>query len=102
MTYDPADHTIDEVREYLDQHPDEAAAVLAAEQARGDDARSTLVNSLQSQAGREGEPVEGGETPDVPKDIDAGHPTGEYPTEGTFGYNADDVGLADAGGETGS
>ena len=101
MTYDPGSHTIEEVQAYLADHPDETAAVLAAEQARGDDARSTLVNSLQSREGREGE--EGGETPDVPEDIDAGHPTGEYPTEGTFGYNADDVALGDAGGgETGS
>lgn len=30
-TYDPSEHTVDEVNAYLDEHPDEAAAVLAKE-----------------------------------------------------------------------
>jgi hypothetical protein len=88
MTYDPSEHTIDEIHEHLAEHPEDTAAVLAAEQARGDDARVTLVSSLQNgqpaaaPTAEEGEPVE---------DIDAGFPTGEYPTEGTFGYAEPDV-----------
>ena len=30
-TYDPADHTVDEVNAYLDENPDQREAVLAAE-----------------------------------------------------------------------
>lgn len=42
--YDPGSHTTAEVLAYVDAHPDEADAVLAAEQAGKN--RSTLVNQL--------------------------------------------------------
>jgi hypothetical protein len=45
--FNPADHTIDEVKAHLEQHPEDADAVLAAEQARGDEARVTLLNTLE-------------------------------------------------------
>ena len=48
MSYNPGDHTVEEVRAYIEQHPDEADAVLAAEQARGDQARSTLTRNATS------------------------------------------------------
>lgn len=32
-TFDPSEHTVTEVLAYVDEHPDEAAAILAAEQA---------------------------------------------------------------------
>jgi hypothetical protein len=42
--FDPAEHTVDEVKDYLDgQHPDEVARVLAAEEAGK--ARTTLLAS---------------------------------------------------------
>jgi len=92
MSYDPAEHTIDEVHEYLADNPDETAAVLDAERARGDQARSTLVASLEGQSqgapddtaavGRtDVEPVEGDA-----HDLSAGYPPGEYPEEGITGY----------------
>ena len=91
MTYDPADHTIDEVHEHLAAHPEDTQAVLAAEQARGDDARSTLVSSLetQSQAAPE-QQVQIEEAPAKPED-ERISPPGEYPTDeaatpGTWGY----------------
>ena len=31
QTYDPSEHTVDEVNAYLDEHPEQAEAVLAAE-----------------------------------------------------------------------
>lgn len=37
VDYDPAEHTVDEVNKHLDKHPEQAAAVLAAE--RGDQGR---------------------------------------------------------------
>ena len=97
MTYDPSEHTIDEVHDYLRDHPDEAAAVLAAEQARGDDARSTLVNSLQNSNAspdqQTGEQVEVGEQnidPVTGRPVGEGYPPGEYPGEGIFGYKSDE------------
>lgn len=30
--FDPAEHSVDEVNDYIDEHPDEADAILAAEQ----------------------------------------------------------------------
>ena len=47
MAYDPADHTIEEVREHLAKHPKDTEAVIAAERARGDDARVTLISLLE-------------------------------------------------------
>lgn len=49
--YDPGAHTVAEVQDYVSAHPDELAAVLAAEQGRGDQSRSTLVSWLESQQG---------------------------------------------------
>lgn len=44
-TFDPSEHTIDEVKDYVDAHPDEVDAVLNAEQAgKG---RVTLVEWLE-------------------------------------------------------
>jgi hypothetical protein len=104
MTYNPADHTIDEVNEHLEQHPEDREAVLAAEKARGDEARSTLVSSLeggstdQQKAGDDPEQQPAGE--DVPKPEDATiYPPGEYPSEeeagipGSFGYHSDAPGV---------
>ena len=33
-TYDPADHTVDEVMEYLEEHPEQKDQVLAIERGR--------------------------------------------------------------------
>ena len=44
--YNPADHTVSEVRSYVEQNPDLAGAILDAEEARGDDARRTLIDWL--------------------------------------------------------
>jgi hypothetical protein len=45
--YDPGAYTVDEVQAYIAEHPDEAAAVLAAERAhRG---RVTLIDWLEQQ-----------------------------------------------------
>lgn len=45
--FNPADHTIAEVEAHLEENPQDAQRVLEAEKARGDDARSTLVSSLE-------------------------------------------------------
>jgi hypothetical protein len=44
---DPAAYTIDEIKEWVDDHAADADEVLAAENARGGDARSTLVTWLE-------------------------------------------------------
>jgi hypothetical protein len=44
---DPSQFTIEEIKAWVDDHDAEADEVLAAEQARGDDARTTLVTWLQ-------------------------------------------------------
>lgn len=81
--YNPADYNIADVNAYLEKNPGEVQAVLAAEKARGADARSTLVSSLEEQAASvtqptESAPVEGGlsETPAEP-----GEPTESKPVE---------------------
>jgi hypothetical protein len=94
MTFNPADHTIDEVHEHLEAHPEDTAAVLAAEQARGDDARSTLVSSLEGAA-----PDQQAQIEESPKPEDERiSPPGEYPTDesavpGTWGYESDAPGV---------
>lgn len=45
--FNPADHNIDEIQAHVKENPLEAKAVLEAEEARGDDARVTLVTYLQ-------------------------------------------------------
>jgi hypothetical protein len=45
--YDPGAYTVDEVEAYVAEHPDEAAAVLAAE--RGHRGRVTLIDWLEQQ-----------------------------------------------------
>ncbi|RPI10934.1 MAG: hypothetical protein EHM63_02445 [Actinobacteria bacterium] len=47
LAADPSLATIDEIKQWVDDHETEAEAVLAAEEARGPDARSTLVTWLQ-------------------------------------------------------
>jgi hypothetical protein len=44
---DPAAFTIDYIKEWVDDHPDLADETLASEEARGDDARTTLLSWLQ-------------------------------------------------------
>jgi hypothetical protein len=44
---DPSQFTIDEIKTWIDDHADQADEVLSAEEARGDDARTTLVTWLQ-------------------------------------------------------
>jgi hypothetical protein len=99
MSYDPAEHTIDEVHEYLDEYPNETEAVLAAEQARGDDARKTLVADLERKVKPEGEAEQQdtGEPAEPSEKFDDGVPHGEYPDEGIFGY--DDKTVADSDAE---
>src|SRR5262245_35538463 len=46
-TYDPGEHTVDEVKEYVTANPDQADEVLAAEQAGQN--RVTLVSWLEAQ-----------------------------------------------------
>jgi hypothetical protein len=99
MTYDPAEHTIDEVHDHLAKHPEDKDAVLAAEKARGDDARSTLVSSLEG-GGNNGKQADQppatreGEAPVKPEDANIS-PPGEYPDdrEGTWGYHSDEPGV---------
>ena len=95
--YDPSEHTVEEVRTYLAEHPEETDAVLAAE-ADGKN-RTTLVNSTtngeaQVQAkpnGGEDDPTlnEDGKTidPNTGLPVGEGYPSGEYPETGTFGYS---------------
>ena len=45
-TYDPGEHTVDEVKEYVGDNPDQRDEVLAAEQAGKN--RSTLVDWLEA------------------------------------------------------
>lgn len=45
--YDPSEHNVGEVEAHVEENPAEAKAVLEAEKARGDDARKTLVASLE-------------------------------------------------------
>lgn len=45
--YDPSEHTVDEVKSYVEEHPDECEAVLDAEQEGKD--RITLVEWLEAQ-----------------------------------------------------
>ena len=47
VTLDVAGSTIADVKDWVDDHPDLADEVLAIEQARGDAARSTLVDWLE-------------------------------------------------------
>lgn len=44
--YDPSDHTVDEVKTYVEENPDQREAVLAAEQDGKN--RSTLVDALSN------------------------------------------------------
>ena len=48
-SYDPADHTVDNVKLHVEKHPDELEAVLQAETAGKN--RSTLVDWLEAQSG---------------------------------------------------
>jgi hypothetical protein len=48
--FDPAKHNIDAVQEFVNENPELVGEVLAAEQARGDDARVTLVDWLTEYA----------------------------------------------------
>ncbi|HET9666361.1 MAG TPA: hypothetical protein VFP09_06385 [Desertimonas sp.] len=96
MTYDPADHTIDEVHEHLEAHPEDTDAVLAAEQARGDDARVTLVADLERKAKPDNGASAEQEAAESTEKFDDGVPHGEYPTEGTFGYDDKTVAESDA------
>lgn len=45
--YDPSEHSVDEVKSFVEEHPEQAILVLNAEQA--DKNRVTLVNHLQQQ-----------------------------------------------------
>lgn len=44
--YDPADHTVDEVLEYVSAHPEQARAILALETAEDGKHRVTIVKAL--------------------------------------------------------
>lgn len=46
-TYDPSEHGVDEVKEYVEKNPDQAQAVLKAEQDGKN--RKTLVSALEEQ-----------------------------------------------------
>lgn len=45
MAYDPADHTVDEVKAYADSHPADAPGLLTAE--RAGRSRVTLIDYLE-------------------------------------------------------
>lgn len=49
--FDSTTATIPEVKQYVTDHPDERAAVLEAEQARGDKARTSLIEWLDTDDG---------------------------------------------------
>lgn len=46
--FNPADHKVDEVKAHVQENPQDLQAVLEAEKARGDDARSSLVSHLEN------------------------------------------------------
>lgn len=46
--FNPADHNVEDVKSHVADNPQDAKAVLEAEQARGEDSRSTLVKHLES------------------------------------------------------
>lgn len=50
MDFDPTQHTVEKVREYVKAHPEDAAAVVAAEQARtdGTEPRATVLSMAPS------------------------------------------------------
>lgn len=52
-SYDPAAHTIGEIEQYLDQHPEELDAVLVLE--REGKARPTLIAALEKRQGADDE-----------------------------------------------
>lgn len=58
-TFDPSAHNIADVEKHLAENPDQLQAVLDAEKARGDAARSTLVESLEKQVSETPKPSEG-------------------------------------------
>ena len=89
MSYDPSEHTIDEVREHLADHPEDTAQVLEAERSRGDDARVTLVSALESASAAEqptSRDVEDVAVDNTGRPVGVGYPDGEYPETGIFGY----------------
>jgi hypothetical protein len=66
---DPDEHTVDEVKEYVEEHPDEAQDVLDAE--REGKNRSTLVtwleDRLQAEEGSSEEPQPESPQPEPPQ-----------------------------------
>lgn len=74
--YNPADHSVADVKAHLEKNPQDLNAVLEAEKARGDSARSTLVSSLEEQAKAVPEAVE-------PKPVEVA--PGPTPTHSFFG-----------------
>jgi hypothetical protein len=84
--FDPSDHTVPEVEDYVDQHPDEAGAILDAERAGKN--RTTLVTFLEAAGQPTATPQTEGDEGEVavkPEDENVS-PPGEYPVEGTWGY----------------
>jgi len=56
-TYDPGEHTVDEVKEYVGENPDQAGAVMASEQAGKN--RTTLTEWLEAQQTQAAQQEEG-------------------------------------------
>jgi len=74
-TYDPGEHTVEEVKTYVEEHPDEAEDVLAAEQ--DGKARVTLVEWLEQQG--EDDAVD-----ESPADEEGNRPEGEREDPNTY------------------
>lgn len=90
--FDPSAHTVEEVHDYLDDHPDETAAVLAAEQEGKN--RSTLVAALSADPRKphgDDEESESEVTSGSAPAPGEGWPDGEYPEEGHFGYISEEA-----------
>lgn len=50
--FNPADNTVADVKDHVGKNPAAVSDILAAEKARGDDARSTLVSWLEDLASK--------------------------------------------------
>jgi len=72
--YDPGEHTVEEVKTYIEEHRDEVADVLAAEQ--DGKARVTLVEWLEQESG---DAID-----ESPADAEGNRPEGERTDPNTY------------------
>ena len=76
--YDPSDHTVEEVRTYIEKHPDERDAIVEAE--KGGKNRVTITDLSDDDTSDQKSPSRSGQTSGrVRSPEDAPGPEGEYP-----------------------